>query len=230
MRQDLVEDLKAAGTTVTKMIINNTLRQRGLKSCSAHKGPLLKKAHVQACLKFTNKHLDDSVEGWEKVLWSDETKIELFGIILTHHVWKKKVELVPKNTIPMLKHCGGNIILWGCFPAKETGQLHWFEEKIDGAKFRETLSENLLANFLLPGKRRSGLNRIGHPDWVKLSVELNCAPNKNTKFLFHYKLTTSYNEWNTFSIIKKWILFLSILKTFSKKSDNTLQKLKNKKG
>ena len=33
-------------------------------------------------------------------------------------------------------------------------------------------------------KWRSGLNRIGHPDWVKLSVELNCAPNQNTKFLF----------------------------------------------
>ena len=30
------------------------------------------------------------------------------------------------------------------------------------------------------------MNRIGHPDWVKLSVELNCAPNQNTKFPFHY--------------------------------------------
>ena len=33
-------------------------------------------------------------------------------------------------------------------------------------------------------KWRSGLNRIGHPDWVKLSVELNCAPNQNTKCSF----------------------------------------------
>ena len=31
-------------------------------------------------------------------------------------------------------------------------------------------------------KRRSGVNRISHPDWMKLSVELNCAPNQNTKF------------------------------------------------
>ena len=29
---------------------------------------------------------------------------------------------------------------------------------------------------------RSGMNRISHPDWVKLSVELICAPNQNTKF------------------------------------------------
>ena len=35
-------------------------------------------------------------------------------------------------------------------------------------------------NFCCPEKR-SGLNRISHPDWVKLCVELNYAPNKNTK-------------------------------------------------
>ena len=38
-----------------------------------------------------------------------------------------------------------------------------------------------LPNFCCSGKR-SGLNRIGHPDWVKLCVELNYAPKQNTKF------------------------------------------------
>ena len=45
-RQELVDDLKAAGTTVTKMTISNTLCCSGLKSCSACKVPLLNKAHV----------------------------------------------------------------------------------------------------------------------------------------------------------------------------------------
>ena len=40
-------------------------------------------------------------------------------------------------------------------------------------------------------KWRSGLNRISHPDWMKLSVELNFAPNKNTNFPFHY--SPNYN-------------------------------------
>ena len=53
-------DLKAVGTTVTKKSIGNTLRRNGLKSCSAGKVPLLKKANVQARLKFANEHLDDS--------------------------------------------------------------------------------------------------------------------------------------------------------------------------
>ena len=60
MWQELVDDLKAAGTTVIKMTISNTLRRSRLKSYNAHKVFLLKKAHVQACLKFANKQLDDS--------------------------------------------------------------------------------------------------------------------------------------------------------------------------
>ncbi len=67
--EDLVNDLMAAGTIVTKKTIANTLRHEGLKSCSARKLPLLKKAHVQAHLKCAN----DSEETWVKVLWSDET-------------------------------------------------------------------------------------------------------------------------------------------------------------
>ncbi|CDR00776.1 unnamed protein product, partial [Oncorhynchus mykiss] len=118
-RQDLVNDLKRAGTTVSKKTISNTLHRHGLKSCSAHKVPLLKPAYVQVRLKFANDHLDDPEEEWEKVMWSDETKIELFGLNSTRRVWrKKKDEYNPKNTIPTMKHGGGNIILWGCFSAK----------------------------------------------------------------------------------------------------------------
>ncbi len=66
-REDLVNDLKAAGTIVTKKTIGNTLRREGLKSCSAHKVPLLKKAHVQARLKFASEHLNYSEENWVSV-------------------------------------------------------------------------------------------------------------------------------------------------------------------
>ncbi len=115
IREDLVNDLKAAGTIVTKKTIGNTLRHEGLKSCSARNVPLLKKAHVQARLKLANEHINDSEENWVKVLWSDETKIQLFGINSTHRVWRRNAAYDPKNTIPTVKHGGGNIMLWGVF-------------------------------------------------------------------------------------------------------------------
>ena len=78
-RGDLVNDLQRAGTKATKATISNTLRRQGLKSCSARCVPLLQPVHVQARLKFAREHLDDPEEDWENVIWSDETKIELFG-------------------------------------------------------------------------------------------------------------------------------------------------------
>ncbi len=130
-RDDLVNDLKAAGIIVTKKTIGDTLRQEGLKSCSTRKVPLLKKAHVQAHLKFAN----DSEENWVKVLWSDETKIQLFGINSTRCVWRRRND--PKNTIPTIKHGGGNIMLWGCFSANGTGQLHHTKGTMDEAIYRQ---------------------------------------------------------------------------------------------
>jgi hypothetical protein len=44
----------------------------------------------------------------------------------------------------MLKHVGGSIILWGCFSAIGTGRLVRMEGKMNRAKYREILDENLL--------------------------------------------------------------------------------------
>ncbi|KAI4893525.1 hypothetical protein NFI96_000274 [Prochilodus magdalenae] len=45
--------------------------------------------------------MDDPEEDWENIMWSDETKIELFGKNSTRRVWRKRnAELHTKNTIP----------------------------------------------------------------------------------------------------------------------------------
>lgn len=45
---------------------------------------------AQARLKFTTEHPKVSEKAWERELWSDEPKIELFGINWTRWVWRKK--------------------------------------------------------------------------------------------------------------------------------------------
>ncbi|CAJ0935365.1 unnamed protein product [Ranitomeya imitator] len=107
----LVNELQRAGTNVTRPTISNTLRHHGLRSCSARRVPLLKPVHVRARLKFAREHLDDPEEFWENVLWSDETKLKLFGRNTTCRVWRKKnTELHPSNTdIPTVKHGSGSI-------------------------------------------------------------------------------------------------------------------------
>ena len=82
-----------------------------------------------------------------KILWSDETKIELFVLNAKCHVWRKP------GTIPTMKHGGGTIILWGCFSG--TGSRVRIKAKMNGAKYRENRYENLLhsAQALRLGRR-----------------------------------------------------------------------------
>jgi hypothetical protein len=66
---------------------------------------------MTARLEFSKRHLKDNQTMIMKILWSDETKIELFGLNVKGHVWRKP------GTIPMVKHGGGIIMLWRCFSA-----------------------------------------------------------------------------------------------------------------
>ena len=73
-----------------------------------------------------------------KILWSDETKIELFGLNTKHHVWRKL------GNIPTVKHGGGSIMLCRCLSVAGTGRLVRIEGKMNRAMNRENFDENLL--------------------------------------------------------------------------------------
>ena len=79
--------------------------------------------------------MGDSPNIWKKVLWSDKTKILLFGHQGKRYVWlKPNTSHHPENAIPML---------WGCFSYAGTGKLVRIEGMMDGAKYRENLEGNL---------------------------------------------------------------------------------------
>ena len=133
-RKELQKDLEAAGTTVTERTVGNALHRHGLCARSAHKTPLLKKRHVEACLKYAKQHLDKPVNYWEHVLWWDETKIVLLAV--TQHTMfggEMALHITRITLYTTVKFGGGSIMVWGCFSSCGTGRLHIIEGTMNGA-------------------------------------------------------------------------------------------------
>ncbi|CDQ78036.1 unnamed protein product [Oncorhynchus mykiss] len=56
----------------------------------SRKKPLFQNHHKKARLRFATAHGDKDHTFWRNVLWSEETKIELFGHNDHSYVWRKK--------------------------------------------------------------------------------------------------------------------------------------------
>ena len=137
------------GEPSRRTTISAALHQSGLYGRVARRKPLLSKRHMTACLEFVKRLLKDSQTMRNKILCSDETKIEPFGLNANGHVWRKS------DTISKVKHGGGSIIPWGSFSVAGTERLVRIEGKINREKYREILDVNLLqsAQDLRLGRR-----------------------------------------------------------------------------
>uniref|UniRef100_A0A8C4N701 Transposase n=1 Tax=Eptatretus burgeri TaxID=7764 RepID=A0A8C4N701_EPTBU len=137
------------GVSVHQSTISQSLHKADLYGQVARKKPLLKNAHLKAHMEFVKKYLQDTAGMRRKVLWSDEMKIEVFGVTPKCYVWcKPNTTHHPVNTIPTVKHGEGSIMFWGCFLSVGTGKLAGIEGTMDGAKYRRILNENLLESAM----------------------------------------------------------------------------------
>ena len=71
-------DLKTQGTTVSARTIRRHLNEMGRYGRRPRRTPLLTQRHKKARLEFAKTYLRKP-KSWENVMWTDETKLELFG-------------------------------------------------------------------------------------------------------------------------------------------------------
>ncbi|KAI4875917.1 hypothetical protein NFI96_025592 [Prochilodus magdalenae] len=76
--------------------------------------------NIAARLQFDKDHMDVLEELLEQC--SVETKTDLFDLNEERSVWRKENPAFQhKNLIPSVKHGGGSIMVWACFPVSGPG-------------------------------------------------------------------------------------------------------------
>ena len=153
--KEIKGELQGQGTSVSDRTIRRCLSQSGLHGRRPRRTPLLKKNHKKARLEFAKMHVDKPQSFWENVLWTDETKLELFGKAHQLYVHRLKNQAYEeKNTVPTVKHGGGSAMFWGCFAASGTGCLECVQGKMKSDDYQGILERNVL-----PSVRKLGLSR-----------------------------------------------------------------------
>lgn len=136
--------------------VRRTFQRNGLESRVRRKKPLLRKKHRQQRLEFARKYKNWTVEQWSKVVWSDESKFQIFGSDGRLYCWKRPQEPLRNTHVnPTVKHGGGRIMVWGCFTSEGIGNLCRIDGGLDSELYRRILSEDF----------------FGTLDWYGLDVE-----------------------------------------------------------
>ena len=75
-------------------------------------------------MQWSRNLLQRPIGIWNNIIWSDESKFNLFRSDGMVRIWRKAgEELKPECIVPTVKHGGGNIMAWGCFSANGVGNL-----------------------------------------------------------------------------------------------------------
>ncbi|KAG2457144.1 TCB1 transposase, partial [Polypterus senegalus] len=148
--------------SISKSTIKRRLHESKYRGCTARCKPLISPKNRKARLDFAKEHLNKPAQFWKNILWTDETKINLY-----QNDGKKKVRRrrgtahYPKHTTSSVKYGGGSVMAWACMAASGTGTLDFINDvtqdrssQMNSEVFRDILSAQIQLNAVkLIGRR-----------------------------------------------------------------------------
>ncbi len=130
--------------TVHPQNIRRILHSSNIFGRSPRKKPLISEANRVKRLNFAKEYVNKPDSFWKTVIFSDESKFNLFGSDGKKYVWRKpNTELQTKNLRPTVKHGGGNVLVWGCMASGGVGNLTFIEGIMNAECYINVLRHNL---------------------------------------------------------------------------------------
>ena len=108
------------------------------------KKPYIDKTNRMKRIQYAKKYREQSLCFWGQVLWTDESKFNLFESDGRDMVWRTPQEAFdPRCMVPTVKHGEGNVKCLGSFSSSGVENLVFIDENVIGEVYRDILQRNL---------------------------------------------------------------------------------------
>ena len=139
---------KSTGVDVSKHTVNRRLLLLDLPAMKPRRKPLLGEAQCQRRLAFATRYHHWNLREWKRVIFSDETWMELFSHQGKQYVRRRQgEEFQPECMVKTIKH-PAKVMCWGGITPDGTTSLIWIDGNCNAAKYIETLGKAKIANFV----------------------------------------------------------------------------------
>jgi len=156
--------------SVSSRTIQRTLHQEGYSGHAAKKKPFISEQNKKKRFGWCRMR-KNWINEWENIIWSDESRYELFNNDSRNWVWRKKDERYKIECLkPTVKNSIG-IMVWGCFCNNKLGPLVLIEGTLNSDRYIELLEEHLLPY----------LNNLGIENHIFQDDNAPCHASNKTK-------------------------------------------------
>lgn len=133
-----------SGNNVSASTVRRTLNSNGLHGRVPRKKPFISAVNKKKRLEFAKNLVGSSQNFWNRTIFTDESKFEIFGGGRKQKIWRlKNEEMHPKNLLPTVKHGGGSVMVWGCMSSSGVGNLVFIESIMRKEDYLRILKKNL---------------------------------------------------------------------------------------
>mgnify|MGYP003571764286 CR=1 FL=1 len=141
------KELEEEGISTSERIMRSRLNEAGYYCYKARKKPWISDKNKEHRLKWATERLNWPLSKWYRVMWTDESKFQLFKPDGNARVWRKEgTAWDVEHIVPTVKHGGGRVLVWGAIGKGGVGKLY----QINGIMNKEHYLHKILHRQVKP--------------------------------------------------------------------------------
>ena len=133
------------GVVASTSTVKRRLITAGLNGRIARRKPLLLPRHKITHLEWAKAHAQWTDDMWKRVVWSDESKFNIFKSDGRTYIRRRKSEEFNEDcVVGTVKHGGGSVMVWGCICGDQTGMLLRVDTTMNAHRYLQVLEDGMI--------------------------------------------------------------------------------------